>query len=181
MKTNLLVVLMLIGIFSFSCKKERTQITSHPQSISYIRTIADSVLTQWHQAAAKADFEGYFNLMTSDAIFIGTDATENWNINEFKAFSKPYFDKGQAWSFTALERHIFVSEDLQTVWFDELLDTWMKLCRGSGVMKMENGHWKIAHYVLSVTVPNDDINEFINIKKDTDSILTNKLKLNNSK
>jgi hypothetical protein len=24
-----------------------------------------------------------------------------------QAFAKPYFDKGKAWNFTALERHIF--------------------------------------------------------------------------
>ena len=75
-----------------------------------------------------------------------------------------------------MERHIFVSDDGQTIWFDELLDTWMKLCRGSGVMKQENGQWKIAHYVLSVTVPNEDVNALIEIKKDRDSITVEKLK-----
>ena len=141
-----------------------------------IKQTADSLLTQWHLAAAKADLDGYFNLMTVDAIFIGTDASENWGINTFKEFSKPYFDAGQAWDFKALERHIFVSDDGQTIWFDELLDTWMKLCRGSGVMKQENGQWKIAHYVLSVTVPNEDVNALIEIKKDRDSITVEKLK-----
>lgn len=179
-KKLLVLIFLIMGVFSFSCKRG-TPNKEVPVTETEIKQSVDSVLTQWHQAAAKADFDGYFSWMTSDAIFIGTDATENWNINEFMEFSRPYFDKGQAWSFTAVERHVYVSEDLQTVWFDELLDTWMKLCRGSGVMKKENGQWKIAHYVLSVTVPNDDVNEFINIKKDTDSILTNKLKLNNSK
>jgi hypothetical protein len=32
-----------------------------------------------HKAAGGAQFDAYFNLMTADAIFIGTDATENWN------------------------------------------------------------------------------------------------------
>lgn len=158
-----------------SCKKEvpnnKVTITK-----SEIKQTADSILTQWHLAATKADFDSYFNLMTQDAIFIGTDASENWNIKVFKEFSKPYFDAGQAWNFSALERHIFVSDDNQTIWFDELLDTWMKLCRGSGVLKQENGQWKIAHYVLSVTVPNEEIDALIEIKKQSDSITVEKLK-----
>ena len=43
----------------------------------------NSVLDAWHNAAAKADFKGYFNLMTDDAIFTGTDATEHWDKDEF--------------------------------------------------------------------------------------------------
>ncbi len=30
-------------------------------------------------------------------------------------------------------------------------------------MKAENGRWKIAHYVLSVTVPNEKIKEFLKV------------------
>ncbi|NMH28291.1 nuclear transport factor 2 family protein [Flavobacterium silvaticum] len=122
-------------------------------------------LDAWLKAAADAQFDAYFDSMSTDAIFIGTDATENWNVNEFKAFSKPYFDKGKAWSFTSLERHIFLSNDEKMAWFDELLDTQMGLCRGSGVLRLENGKWKIAHYVLSMTIPNDKVKEAISIKK----------------
>jgi hypothetical protein len=40
----------------------------------------------------------------------------------------------------------------------------MKLCRGSGVVKKINGQWKIAHYVLSMTIPNDIIREVVPLK-----------------
>jgi ketosteroid isomerase-like protein len=120
----------------------------------------------WHQAAAKAHFENYFDLMTDDGIFIGTDATENWQLAEFKAFSKPYFDKGKAWSFTSLERHVYAQNGI--VYFDELLDTQMGICRGSGVMKMQDGTWKIAHYVLSIAVPNDNVSSLTQMKKEWD-------------
>ena len=63
----------------------------------------DEVLDSWHLAAANADFEAYFGKMTKDGVFIGTDAMENWQNDEFRAFSKPYFDKGKAWSFTAVQ------------------------------------------------------------------------------
>jgi len=123
-----------------------------------------ALLDAWHQAAAKAQFDDYFNAMADESIFIGTDATENWDKEEFIAFAKPYFDKGKAWSFTPLERHIFVSKDGKTAWFDELLNTQMKICRGSGVLVKEGKAWKIKHYVLSMTVPNDQVDAAIKIK-----------------
>lgn len=133
-------------------------------------------LDAWHKAAAEADYEGYFGRMTADAIFIGTDATENWSFGAFKSFAKPYFDRGRAWSFSALERHIFFNERGDIAWFDELLDTWMGLCRGSGVLQKDGGHWKIAHYVLSIAVPNENVNDLLALKKVNDSVLTQDLR-----
>ncbi len=135
----------------------------------------DSVLNAWHRAASEADFDVYFGLMTTDAVFIGTDATENWNLEEFKTYAKPHFDRGRAWSFQPVERHIYLDETARFAWFDELLDTQMKLCRGSGVLREVDGDWKIAHYVLSIAVPNDNVNELINLKKASDSLLLKKL------
>ncbi|MEX0275864.1 MAG: nuclear transport factor 2 family protein [Flavobacteriaceae bacterium] len=129
------------------------------------------VLDQWHQAAADADFNTYFDGMTDDGVFIGTDATENWQNEEFKEFSKPYFDRGKAWNFTALERHIYVADNGLVAWFDELLDTQMELCRGSGVLKKVDGKWKVAHYVLSIAVPNEHVKALVHLKKQKDSLL----------
>lgn len=138
----------------------------------------DSVLDAWHQAASEADFETYFGHMTDDGVFIGTDALENWQNKEFKAYAKPHFDRGRAWNFTALERNIYLNNAEDFAWFDELLDTQMKLCRGSGVLKKIDGDWKIAHYVLSVAVPNENIAELIDLKREKDSLLTIKLRKN---
>ena len=132
-------------------------------------------LDLWHNAAAEANFDAYFNLMTSDGVFIGTDATENWQNNAFKNFSKPYFDKGKAWNFTPLQRNIYVSKDSEIAWFDELLDTQMGICRGSGIMKVEDGQWKVSHYVLSITIPNDQVKQIVEIKKELDSLLIREL------
>ena len=134
-------------------------------------------LDEWHLAASNADYDAYFARMTDRSIFIGTDATENWSVEAFKAFSKPYFDKGKAWSFEAVERNIFFNEANNLAWFDELLDTWMGICRGSGVLQKDmGGNWKIAHYVLSIAVPNEHVDALLSIKKDTDSVLTKKLR-----
>ena len=127
-------------------------------------------LDAWHKAAAEANFNIYFNLMTNDAVFVGTDASEHWELEAFKAYSKPYFDKGRAWSFTVLERHIYQG-DANIAWFDELLKTQMGVCRGSGVMKFEDGTWKVAHYVLSATIPNERMNAVIPIKEAEDAII----------
>ena len=138
---------------------------------------ADQLLTAWHKAAAIAKYDAYFSLMTADAIFIGTDPTENWDVDEFKAFAKPYFDRGRAWNFTAVERNIFLSEDGRFAWFDELLDTPnMKLCRGSGVLKKVGSDWKIMHYVLSMTVPNDNTDAVVKAKSAFDDALLTKIK-----
>lgn len=137
----------------------------------------NQLLDAWHQAAANADFDSYFGSMAADGVFVGTDATEHWGRKEFMAFSKPYFDKGKAWDFKPLERHVFISPDGRVAWFDELLDTWMQLCRGSGVVVLEEGRWRIAHYVLSLAIPNESVSEVIELKKEKDSILRSSLLL----
>lgn len=146
------------------------------KNIEFEKANINTVLNNWHKAAAAAQFEAYFNIMSDNSIFIGTDAGENWTKAEFMTYAKPYFDKGKAWSFTALERHIYFSNDGKTAWFDELLNTQMKICRGSGVMQIENGSWKIKHYVLSMTIPNENNNEVIKIKAPIEEALIKKLK-----
>ncbi|MBA9073475.1 hypothetical protein GGR22_001601 [Flavobacterium gossypii] len=165
MKKITLIIILTLTVATYGQKKddaEKEKITK--------------MLDNWHAAAANADYKNYFDQLTENSIFIGTDATENWNKKEFEAFSKPYFDKGQAWNFKALERNIYFSDDKKLAWFDELLDTEMKICRGSGVVVKVNGEWKIRHYVLSMTIPNDISNEVIKIKEPIENPLIDKLK-----
>lgn len=137
----------------------------------------DVFLDTWHKAAAEAKLEPYFNALDEESIYIGTDATENWDKKAFLAFAKPYFDKGKAWNFTALERHIYFSKDKKMAWFDELLNTQMKICRGSGVLVKVGKEWKIKHYVLSMTVPNDNTNDVVKIKAPIEDAFINKVTL----
>ena len=159
MKTKIL----LLFLVSFSMYLGAQEIKSKKE--------INAVLDAWHKAAAEADFDTYFGLMTKYGVFIGTDAMENWQNQAFKEFSKPYFDRGKAWNFIAVQRHIYVNDTDDFAWFDELLDTQMKLCRGSGVLKKVDGSWKIAHYVLSIAVPNENVDELVQIKKEKDSLL----------
>ncbi|OYQ37133.1 hypothetical protein CHU92_08800 [Flavobacterium cyanobacteriorum] len=136
----------------------------------------NSLLNDWHAAAAKADYNGYFDRIADDGHYIGTDATENWDKKAFEAFSKPYFDRDKAWDFKAVQRNIYFSKDGKTAWFDELLDAWMKGCRGSGVLEKEGKEWKIKHYVLSMTVPNEVIDEVLPLKARYEDAIIQKLK-----
>ncbi|MEM6719283.1 MAG: nuclear transport factor 2 family protein [Bacteroidota bacterium] len=172
LQKTILFVALLVCI---SCNTEKARQKVDEFRAAQSKTAINTVLDAWHKAAADAKFDAYFSKMTADAIFIGTDAVENWQNQEFKEFSKPYFDKGKAWSFTALERNVFVSEYGDIAWFDELLDTQMELCRGSGVVKKVGDTWKIAHYVLSIAVPNDNVKEVVDLKKQYDSIVKSKL------
>ena len=126
------------------------------------------IIDSWHQAASDANAEVFFGLMDTNFIYLGTDATERWNKTEFYKFAKPYFDRGKAWDFKPWQRSIIFSSDRETVWFDELLDTWMGTCRGSGVMIYLNKEWKITHYNLAVTISNDLIEDFIGLGKNNE-------------
>ncbi|WP_347050131.1 nuclear transport factor 2 family protein [Flavobacterium olei] len=135
----------------------------------------NQTLDAWHKAAAEVKFDAYFAALADDAIYIGTDATENWTKPAFKIWAKPYFDKKTTWSFKALERHIFFDKSGKIAWFDELLDTQMKICRGSGVLVKVGNEWKIQHYVLSMTVPNDEVDAVTKIKAPIEDVLISKL------
>src|SRR5690242_10178624 len=63
-----------------------------------------AVLDDWHRAAASADEARYFSHFTSDAIFLGTDKTERWDLHAFQTFAHPFFAKGKAWNFTPVRR-----------------------------------------------------------------------------
>lgn len=160
--------IFLLLVISACGSKKNTPLTESQK--------VDKFLNEWHKAAATANFNNYFEAFTEDAVFIGTDATENWNKTAFQVYAKPHFSKGKAWNFTALERNIYFSDDKKMIWFDELLDTQMKICRGSGILiKTDNG-WKIKHYVLSMTIPNENSDAVIRIKAAKEDPLINQIK-----
>ena len=153
------LLLLFVTLFLLHCKQQVPVAKD-----ATIKKEVQAVVNNWHQAATDANFENYFSKMDSIAVFIGTDATENWTKKQFSNFSKPYFDKGKAWDLKTIERNIYISKNKDVVWFDELLDTWMGTCRGSGVLEKSNTQWKIKQYVLSVTIPNDSIQKVIKLK-----------------
>ncbi|MBN1199806.1 MAG: class D beta-lactamase [Bacteroidales bacterium] len=137
--------------------------------------LLDETLNQWHRDAANAHLDEYIGSMADEGVFIGTDAMEYWTTAEFKAFCQPYFDKGTTWNFIPLKRNISLSMDKNTAWFDELLNTHMGICRGSGILQRQGDQWKIEQYVLSATIPNEQMREVTREKLAADSALILKM------
>ena len=125
------------------------------------KAAVDEVLTSLHRSASQADGALYFSLFADDAVFMGTDAGERWSVDELQAFAEPYFAQGRGWTYHMKDRNIFVSSDGQTAWFDEAL--WHDIygnCRGTGVLVLTDGAWRIVQYNLTFPIPNDLAKEF---------------------
>jgi ketosteroid isomerase-like protein len=133
-------------------------------SVSFGQSELDKLVDAWHLAASNASFDSYFEVVTDDFVFLGTAPGERWTKDQFAAFSKPYFDKGKAWDFKASNRNWNYSSNGKTAWFDEDLDTWMRGCRGSGVLVKKKGKWKIAYYNLTVLIENEKMKSFIELR-----------------
>lgn len=120
------------------------------------RADVSATLDALHEAASEADFDRYFSLYADEAVFLGTDATERWTRQEFMDYTKARFDTGTGWTYHMLERHIAIAPGGRTAWFDERLENAnLGETRGSGVLVMEGGGWKIAQYNLTIPIPNE--------------------------
>ena len=118
------------------------------------RPALDSLIDGLHRDAHEGNFETYFARYTSDAVFMGTDKTERWTIDAFKTYAAPAFEDGHGWTYKVVERNW--EGDGDTRWFDEILfNEKLGHCRGTGVVEKVGGNWKIAHYSLTLLIPND--------------------------
>ena len=103
--------------------------------------------------AHQGNFQDYFARYTKNAVFFGTDKTERWNIEQFKAYARPAFADGHGWTYKVVERNWEGNSNMR--WFDEILfNEKLGHCRGTGVVQLINDEWKIAHYALTMLVPN---------------------------
>lgn len=163
-------------LFSISFFSQKKQFNAEVEQKNVIQ-----MLDNFNKAAADAEFKSYFSFFLKDSYFIGTDATERWSKKGFMIWAEPYFKMKKTWNFTSIERNITFSEDGKLAWFDELLDTQMKICRGSGVLEKTSEGWKIRQYVLSMTVPNAISSEVTKLKAPIEDELLQTLKNKNSK
>ena len=69
---------------------------------TWAQTSPDALLDGLHQDAHEGNFQTYFERYTSDAVFLGTDKTERWSIEEFKAYAEPAFADGHGWTYDCL-------------------------------------------------------------------------------
>lgn len=128
------------------------------------RTEITLALDDFHEAASKAEEARYFAHFAPEGVFIGTDATERWTVEQFRAYARPLFLKGKGWTYKPRSRNIELSPEKNVAWFDELLDNEKYgLCRGTGVLRLDNGKWLISQYHLTVPVPNDLLERVANM------------------
>lgn len=113
-------------------------------------------LDDFHDAAAHADEPRLFGHFAQGGVFLGTDATERWDVPAFRAYAHPRFAEGKGWVFHVERRAVTLSVDGQTAWFDEdLRGDALGPARGSGVLQRQGGRYLIAQYNLAITVPNE--------------------------
>ncbi|MFC3053097.1 nuclear transport factor 2 family protein [Kordiimonas pumila] len=112
----------------------------------------DQTLDAFHHAAAEADWDAYFALTSDDLIFLGTDASERWD----KAVFRAYAEKSTGWVYYPKERHINLTPDGNSAWFDEILESVnYGTSRGTGILIRTNNGWKISQYHLTFPIPNE--------------------------
>lgn len=119
-----------------------------------------TLLDDWHEAAARAQEARYFSHFAEGAVFLGTDPTERWKLEDFRSWAHPKFSNGKAWTFRSARRVISVGRGGDVAWFDEDLETKsLGAARGSGVMVRSgtDRRWRIAQYNLSITIPNEKL------------------------
>lgn len=114
----------------------------------------NAFVDRWHEDAAHAR-PAFFDKIARDGVYIGTDKSERWRRDEFKAWARPHFQRKSAWAFKPLRRNVAFSDDKSIIWFDELLDTQMGICQATGVIRRKGKGFEIVHYQLSMAIPNE--------------------------
>ena len=135
---------------------------------SAYRKQVNAFIDEWHDDAANARL-AYFDKIAPNGIYIGTDKTELWNREQFKAWAKRFFERKSAWSFKSVKRNIYMSPDKNFIWFDELLDTQMGPCQASGVIRKTAKGFEIEHYQLSIAIPNEVADKVTKLVKDAEA------------
>ncbi|NND93592.1 MAG: nuclear transport factor 2 family protein [Flavobacteriales bacterium] len=165
MQTNL-YFLALFLFFSCATEKVETKTSNFDKESASITIHA--MMDKWHEAAAMADEETFFGMMSEKTIYLGTDKSERWTRDELREWSKKYFERDKAWAFSPDNRQLYFSVDGRTAWFEELLETWMGPCRGSGVLINRDSTWTLEHYNLAMLIDNEDVDAVLEVIQQQD-------------
>ena len=132
-------------------------VKADPEDDAKVAAISQ-VLDQLHAAASKGDGKAYFDLFSPDAVFIGTDASERWTMDQFRGYALPLFAQGKGWVYKPRLRHVTIARVPCScvAWFDEILDSASYgTSRGTGMVTLTPFGWKIEQYALTFPIPND--------------------------
>lgn len=125
------------------------------------------VIDGFHDAAAHGDKDRYLGYMTDDGVFMGTDEWERWPRKpDFTDYVGGRFKDGVGWNYRSVERHIRIADSGDTAWFDEVVYSEQNgRFRGTGVLSLQDGQWKIAHYAMSFLILNEIWPDVIELTK----------------
>lgn len=118
----------------------------------------------WHGNASKAEFDAYFNAISENGVYIGTDPEEYWTKQEFREWISKSLKPNKGFHFETIDRNIFFNDEEDIAWFNEKLNTDMGVCHATGIATQTRSGWKINYYQLSVTVPNELLKPFLELK-----------------
>jgi hypothetical protein len=141
--------------FILACCLLAASLAAHAQTAadSVLRQQVNAFIDEGHDAAAHAR-PAYFDRIARDGGYIGTDKTELWHRDAFKAWARRYFERKPAWTVKPIRRNVYLSADKSIIWFDELPDTQMGVCQASGVVHRTATGFEIEHYQRSIAIPN---------------------------
>ena len=127
-----------------------------PLTQTQLREEAHRVVDDWHQSASVADRDRYLGHFAPDAVFLGTDPEERWDLSSFTAYVDTYFAPPyQGWTFEPSDRHVALGLNSEIAWFDEKLSSKKYgSVRGTGVLRRVGDSWKLSHYSMTLAVPN---------------------------
>ncbi len=144
------IVFVFVAVVSLSSCVQKVRISD--TTLYSINQALDS----YHQAAANGQWDSYFDLMSDDSVFIGTDAGERWTKPEFRQYSSG----SRGWRYTPQCRNVNITPDGMSAWFDEiLLSESFGSSRGTGILINTAQGWKISQYHLTLPIPNDIVRE----------------------
>ena len=128
-----------------------------------------AVIDDFHDAAAHGDKDRYLGHMTDDAVFMGTDEWERWPKEPaFRDYVDSRFKDGSGWNYRSVERKIRIADSGNVAWFDEVVFSEQNgRFRGTGVLTLQDGHWKIAHYAMSFLIFNENWPDVIELTRKT--------------
>lgn len=129
------------------------QADHHRDSVHAIAAVIDD----FHDAAANGDQQRYLGHMTERAVFMGTDEWERWPKEpDMRNYVSSRFKDGSGWNYRSVERQIQLADSADLAWFDEVLFSEANgRFRGTGVVSLQDGTWKIEHYAMSFLVFNE--------------------------
>ena len=149
---------LILGVLLGGCTVRSIPPTPPTSDLTADRAAVDSVLTRLHRAAAEGAWQEYFALYAPEAVFLGTDAHERWELAAFRRYAAA----SQGWTYQPSERHVFVAPTGRAAWFDERLqnDSYGET-RGTGVLLKGPAGWRVVQYNLSLPIPNELAGEVV--------------------